>query len=916
MNRKKAIYILGIVALAVAGSSVAHADSDGRATLAELAGRELPSLRDQVGAAETVDLHVYFVGFPAELAGQLEQAVAERLGALSIVDTKPWWIPRMPLFGQAEFDTAPAPESLPAELIPPDGLIRYEGGSLTRGTNPATGAAMWLPNREINDSVDDWHHHNDIVYYMEHDGAYTGVAWQIEELTFSHLPAATLADLYPVLSASQVEYVSRNPQQTFQLYSYNRLMDWIDGNVEIEERRGGATLVFLNLPPLAEAPYSFYIEPQEDRYAVRATAPAEVQYPEVTAADPSYQQAADVMAAALGGGLTQAKMLAALEVVCPRTTTVAQAGLAVPGAADAQSLCEQWQLEPIPNLLGNKMRRYYVSDSTRELAGFDAGELAASELVDRVAGNAYELYRYGVLQPSLQADNPYSQAYELRMLVVDLRYDETDACILSRVEAEADPAACLDSSDGFETEKSYELADVFDAELATRSLAEFVPASWTVTTVPFPFGMQPDGTIDRVAGAQTKAALRRNLDRPTFPNPRGGDPIVVTHPPLYRELSFVNPAGGFDTLTASWEFGISSNVAQTLFTAGREAGGLGIYETIWPEARAIGEEPFHRTGRAPVKPLVFIMTPSPSGPRGEKWGTFPHTLAGGIFLTTWGGGGWWSSVAGNESGGAIFRRDFFTLVPQYFLGRDRGNGSADPLGVMPDGTVQSMRRLSGLTHKALDIAAIHWVDQFDSSDPAERALARSFVREVSTLQALETLQHGLGYMHAPEPRRRFHFDGEFSSLGRMYELAQNRRDVTGALLHRFVNQYTTHGISTVWCQCTSEWNGVAPQTGMQTTMFRSHARAAVAAAEQELRHALDQAAGQSSVAESTVEELRRAVAAHEAALVSYDDWEYAATIAATWRMLHHVDRALTAIGQPDRIHDPLEALGSFPFAGG
>ena len=196
---------------------------------------------------------------------------------------------------------------------------------------------MWLPNREINESVEDWHHHNDIVYYMEHDGAYTGVAWQIEDLTFSHLPAATLADLYPELRASQVEYASRHPQQTFQLYSYNRLMDWIDGNVEIEERRGGATLVFLNLPPLAAAPYSFYIEPQEDRYALRATAPAEVQYPEVTAADPSYQQAADVMAAALGGGLTQAKMLAALEVVCPQTTTVAEAGLAVPGAAESHS---------------------------------------------------------------------------------------------------------------------------------------------------------------------------------------------------------------------------------------------------------------------------------------------------------------------------------------------------------------------------------------------------------------------------------------------------------------------------------------------------------------------------------------------------------------------------------------------------
>ena len=49
---------------------------------------------------------------------------------------------------------------------PPDGMIRYEGGSLTRGTNPATGATVWLPNREINESVEDWHHHNDIVYYI------------------------------------------------------------------------------------------------------------------------------------------------------------------------------------------------------------------------------------------------------------------------------------------------------------------------------------------------------------------------------------------------------------------------------------------------------------------------------------------------------------------------------------------------------------------------------------------------------------------------------------------------------------------------------------------------------------------------------------------------------------------------------
>ena len=233
---------------------------------------------------------------------------------------------------------------------------------------------MWVPNREINESVDDWHHNADVVYYVEHDGAYTGVGWKIEDLTFSHLPAATLADLYPMLEATQVAYESRNPRQTFQLYSYNALMDWLAAAGEIEERRGGATLVFLNMPRLAAAPYTFYGEPQEDLHALRATAPAEVQYPGMSATDPSYQRAADVMNAALAGGLTQPKMLAALELVCPGTTTAAELGVTIPGATDSQSLCEQWRLEPIPNLLGNKMRRYFVSDNTRELARFAAGD--------------------------------------------------------------------------------------------------------------------------------------------------------------------------------------------------------------------------------------------------------------------------------------------------------------------------------------------------------------------------------------------------------------------------------------------------------------------------------------------------------------------------------------------------------------
>ena len=912
----KATFVLSImVVLALICSSVVYAEPAHEVTLAQLVEREIPNLRDRVGDEETVDLNVYFVGFPAELNDDLEQAVAASLRRLSIADTKPWWIPRMARFGEAEFHTAAAPASLPAEFTPPDGLIRYEGGSLAKVTDPNSGATMWVPNREINESVDDWHHNADVVYYVEHDGAYTGVGWKIEDLTFSHLPAATLADLYPVLEATQVEYESRNPRQTFQLYSYNALMDWLAAAGEIEERSGGATLVFLNMPRLAAAPYTFYGEPQEDLHALRATAPAEVQYPGMSATDPSYQRAADVMNAAIGGGLSQPKMLAALELVCPETTAAAELGVAIPGATDSQSLCEQWRLEPIPNLLGNKMRRYYVSDNTRELARFAAGAIDASEVVDRVASNAFELYRYGVLQPSIKANNVYSEAYELRVLVVDLRYDETDSCILSKLDADADPAACLASSDGFDTEKLYELADVFDTELAAQSLTEFVPASWTVTTVPFPFGRQADGTIDRIAGARAKAALRQNLNAPTFPNPRGGDPIVLTHPPLYRELSFVDSSGGFDTLTSTWEFGVDAALAERLFSRVAEAGGLGVYDTIWSDAKVIGEEPFHRTGRAPVKPLLFFMTPPPSGPQNEKWGTFPLNVRGALLLTTWCGGGWWASVGGNEQAGGIFRRDYFTLVPQYLLGKHRGAGSEDPMGVMPDGTVRSMQRFSGQTHKSLEIATVHWVDQFDSNDPAERALARSFVREVSTLQALETMQHGLGYLHAPEPRQRYHFDGETSSLRRMYELAQNRRDLTGSLLHRFINQYTTHGVSTVWCQCTSEWNGVGPQTGMQTTLFRSHAREAVAAAEQELRYALEEAVGLPAVDQATVEQLRLAVAAHEEALASYDDWEYAAAIAATWRVLHHVDRALTAIGQPDRIHDPVAAFGPFPIVG-
>ena len=234
----KAVSLFSIVVLAVIGSSVVYAEPSHEVTLTQLVERGIPNLRDRVGDEETVDLNVYFVGFPAELDDELEQAVAARLRGLGIADTKPWWIPRMAQFGEADFDTAPAPASLAAEFTPPDGLIRYEGGSLAKVTDPNSGATMWVPNREINESVDDWHHNADVVYYVEHDGAYTGVGWRIGDLTFSHLSAATLADLYPVLQATQIAYESRNPRQTFQLYSYNALMGWLDDNTEIEGAAG------------------------------------------------------------------------------------------------------------------------------------------------------------------------------------------------------------------------------------------------------------------------------------------------------------------------------------------------------------------------------------------------------------------------------------------------------------------------------------------------------------------------------------------------------------------------------------------------------------------------------------------------------------------------------------------------------
>jgi hypothetical protein len=85
------------------------------------------------------------------------------------------------------------------------------------------------------------------------------------------------------------------------------------------------------------------------------------------------------------------------------------------------------------------------------------------------------------------------------------------------------------------------------------------------------------------------------------------------------------------------------------------------------------------------------------------------------------------------------------------------------MGVMPDGTVQAFP-LGFLTARALEIGAPQWCNEFDVADAVTRATCRSFVKSTTTLQAIETLQHGLGYMHTAEPRYRYHFDERNQAL--------------------------------------------------------------------------------------------------------------------------------------------------------
>jgi hypothetical protein len=863
------------------------------------------ALRDHVGTAENVHLDVYFIGFPSELQQDLRSGLPKTLGALNIVDAQPWWIPNIPKYGSSGFATKAAPSSLLSSQMPPDGQLRYLPNVAEQS------ASGWIPLKEVSDLVSDWHQNADVVNYVEHAGSYRSVPWKIQGIDMYFLSAGALTDLLPLLQESQRTFNSNNPQTHVTLYSYNVLMDYLARYNS--PNKGGATLVFLNLPSaVSSQPYAFYAEPAKDAVPVVGIADSEVQYSSANGTTPGNQAVESIMNTVLEGGLTQPKMLAAMDVKCITDAMASASGKLLPGMLPTQAVCQQWALQPIQNLAGNLGRRIFVSDATADIASYQKGASTRASLLSHIEQNAFELYRYGVLAPTIKANNVYSEAYELRTLIVDLRYDPMDLCILSALKNGATPAVaasqCAASALGFPTEKTYQTSDVFDPTLATASLRQFNPGNWTVTTYTLTFGLQPDGSINPVQAAETKALLRQALNQPVVTDPATGQSITLTHPPLYRTMSVPDAQNRLRTISSSWENGIDPPSIMTLLTLEASAGGLGIYNSIWPEASVIGAPPYHKTGKPTVKPLALVLTPAPDGPLGEKWGPFPfsvNTLAGIGLLSEYGGGGWWLSGGGNEEGGGLLRRDFSWVIPQYFEGPSRGNGDAIPMGVMPDGSVKPFP-ISFLTTHPLEIGAPHWCNEFDSYDPVARSACRSFVKSTTTLQAIETLQHGLGYMHTAEPRLRYHFDGTQSSFARLFQLLATPSDTIGQLLHQDVNMYTTAGLSTVWSQSVSEWNGVGPHAGMQATLFRSHAREEMAAAETALNEAITTFEQGFSGNGEVLGLLRQATAVHDVGLREYDAWDYQGALSSAVQALSLSSQALTKMGDSGQIYDPLQ----------
>ena len=182
------------------------------------------------------------------------------------------------------------------------------------------------------------------------------------------------------------------------------------------------------------------------------------------------------------------------------------------------------------------------------------------------------------------------------------------------------------------------------------------------------------------------------------------------------------------------------------------------------------------------------------------------------------------------------------------------------------------------------------------------------MKVTTSLQLIEPLEHALGYVHDPEPRNAFHLDGQLGSIHRLYELLQRPDDRIGHLMHSLVNQYTTTGISTVWGQTTSEWNSISAQTGTRDSVLRAGAREIMKDAESYLAHAIQKLeAGEPDGRVRSL--LEAAVQEHRRATDHYDDWEYEKVIGLAQRVMSLTDQALTMMGEPDLIHDPLEVQG-------
>jgi hypothetical protein len=93
---------------------------------------------------------------------------------------------------------------------------------------------------------------------------------------------------------------------------------------------------------------------------------------------------------------------------------------------------------------------------------------------------------------------------------------------------------------------------------------------------------------------------------------------------------------------------------------------------------------------------------------------------------------------------------------------------------------------------------------------------------------------------------------------------------------------------------------------MQASLFRSHAREEMAAAEAALTQAI--AAFQQGFSKNAqiAGLLQRAITAHDAGLREYDNWDYRGVLFSAEESLSLTSKAMNQMGQAGSIHDPLD----------